>query len=105
MSMYLCILMSENKQTSIECCLYLLSILWYQHLLITCILHNCRTICHVPVCVKYNQPPLRKKKIEHCAGLRRCVKPLGRKNLEKTEYSDSTFAKSDPAVYFLLLIL
>jgi len=33
-----------------------------------------------------------------------CVKPWGWKNLEKTDYLDSTFEKTDPTVYFLLLI-
>lgn len=90
----------EYKQTSIESCLYLLSVLCHQHLLIIYILHNCRSICHVPVYVKYNQSPPSKKGIEHCAGLRSCVKALGWKNLEKTEYPDSTFEKRDPIVYF-----
>lgn len=33
-----------------------------------------------------------------------CVQPLNWKNLEKAEYPDSTFAKTDPTVYFPLLI-
>lgn len=56
--------MSEDKQMSVESCLYVLSILHHQYLLIIYILHNCRNICCVPVCVKYNQC-LPRKETEH----------------------------------------
>lgn len=96
--------MSEDKEASTESCLYLPSILCHQHVLIIYILHNCRSICCVSVGMKYKHSPPSKEETGHFAGSRRCVKPLGWKNLEKTEYPGSTFEKADPTVYFRLLI-
>lgn len=68
----------QKVKKPLESCLYLLSLLCHQHVLIIYILHNCRSIsCCISVGMKYNQSPPSKEETGHFAGSRRCVKPLG----------------------------
>ena len=73
MCVYLCIHISEDKQTSIESCLYLL--FCFVSSAFSNYLHFTQLQKHLScsrVCVKCNWSPLSKKEVEHCAGLRRC---------------------------------